>query len=372
MAPAAAVHANAADGAGVTRLDWVILRRIGSRIALAVLIIFGLIVLVESLDTWRFDKLMEEGGIGLALLAIIVSAARWTIKTLSVTVLIGATIGMLELQARQELTVIKSSGFSIWRLMRAPIIFTIVGALLIALVADGIATTINRSINYASPNYAAAMTPAGEVWFEQRGEGLHYVIMAEKVRPADFVLNKVTVFLFDDPEGVRIRADTAVLRDGAWQFETAFRFNADGPPQELDDYSLPTSSTLADLRLKLRSPEDMTLWELAGALATTVSDPGLRAAALTRLVKLLTLPVMLVGSLFIAFAFTAGYRRTSKYGTSVLYAIVLGFVVFVITEMADRAGSSGVLDPAFAAVGPACVAIVIGMTVLLHKEDGRA
>lgn len=91
-----------------------------------------------------------------------------------------------------------------------------------------------------------------------------------------------------------------------------------------------------------------------------------------RLIKLLALPLVLTGSLFIAFAFTAGYRRGSNYGPAVLYGIVLGFVVFVITEMADRAGSTGVLDPTFAAVGPAFVAIVIGVTVLLHKEDGRA
>jgi lipopolysaccharide export system permease protein len=51
---------------------------------------------------------------------------------------------------------------------------------------------------------------------------------------------------------------------------------------------------------------------------------------------------------------------------------VLGFVVFLVTEMADRAGSAGVLDPTFAAVGPAFVAVLTGLTVLLYKEDGRA
>ncbi len=102
-----------------------------------------------------------------------------------------------------------------------------------------------------------------------------------------------------------------------------------------------------------------------------VNDSAIRNAAAMRLVKLLALPLVLTGSLFIAFAFTAGYRRASNYGPAVLYGIVLGFVVFVITEMADRAGSTGVLDPTFAAVGPAFVAIVIGVTVLLHKEDGR-
>jgi lipopolysaccharide export system permease protein len=56
----------------------------------------------------------------------------------------------------------------------------------------------------------------------------------------------------------------------------------------------------------------------------------------------------------------------------VVYAILIGFVVFVITEMADRAGSAGSLDPTFAACGPAFVAIVIGLTVLLYREDGWA
>jgi len=50
---------------------------------------------------------------------------------------------------------------------------------------------------------------------------------------------------------------------------------------------------------------------------------------------------------------------------------VLGFLVFIITEMADRAGTSGVLQPTFAALGPALVAIVLGVTVLLYVEDGR-
>jgi len=40
--------------------------------------------------------------------------------------------------------------------------------------------------------------------------------------------------------------------------------------------------------------------------------------------------------------------------------------------MAAMAGGSGMLQPTFAAVAPAFVAIVIGMTVLLFKEDGPA
>lgn len=55
-----------------------------------------------------------------------------------------------------------------------------------------------------------------------------------------------------------------------------------------------------------------------------------------------------------------------------LYGVVLGFVVHVIQESAAMAGGTGVLNPIYAAAGPALVAVVIGVTVLLHKEDGLA
>ena len=79
----------------------------------------------------------------------------------------------------------------------------------------------------------------------------------------------------------------------------------------------------------------------------------------------------LAASLLVAFAFTTGYRRTNKYGAAVLYGIVLGFVFYVVTELAVQAGYAGVLQPAFAAFAPAFVAFVVGTTVLLFREDGR-
>ena len=94
----------------MTRIDWIILRRVASRVGLTVLVFFGLMMLVESLDGWRFDHLSSIGVPQLAVLGIITSAARWVIKTLSVTVLIGAVIGVIDLQARRELTVIKATG----------------------------------------------------------------------------------------------------------------------------------------------------------------------------------------------------------------------------------------------------------------------
>ncbi|MHA6691988.1 LptF/LptG family permease [Devosia sp. A449] len=355
----------------MSRIDWLVLNRLGSRIGVTVFVFYGLIALVESLDTWRFNFVAEAHGVPMAIVMVLMSAVRWTIKTLPVTVLMGAILGFIDLKSRQELTVIHASGISIWRAVRAPVIVLALLSLVISLGLETASTQINRDLYPTPPGQAAMLTPADEVWLEQRSGELHYVLMASGMQGGGATLGNVTVFQLGDSPAPRIEAPTARLEDGQWVFPTATILTPEKPPQQVTDYAIATSSSAAELELKLMSTEDMTFFELADLLRAGVSDPAIRNAAAMRLVKLLALPLVLTGSLFIAFAFTAGYRRASNYGPAVLYGIVLGFVVFVITEMADRAGSTGVLDPTFAAVGPAFVAIVIGVTVLLHREDGR-
>lgn len=356
----------------MSRIDWLVLNRLGSRIGVTVLVFYGLIGLVESLDTWRFNFVAQAHGLHMALVMVAMSAVKWTIKTLPVTVLMGAALGFLDLKARHELTVIQASGISIWRTVRAPVIALALISLAIGLGLETLSTQVNRVLSPTPPGQATMLTPPGEVWLEQRSGDMRYVLMATGMQSGGTVLGQVTLFHIGDSPEARIEASEATLENGEWVFPAAIVRNPDEPAHTVFDYRVPTDSTAAELGLKLASTEDLTFFELARLLQQGVADPSIRTAATMRLIKLLALPLVLTGSLFIAFAFTAGYRRGSNYGPAVLYGIVLGFVVFVITEMADRAGSTGVLDPTFAAVGPAFVAIVIGVTVLLHKEDGRA
>ncbi len=355
----------------MTRIDWLVLKRLGSRIGATVFIFYGLIALVESLDTWRFTVVSEQAGTLMALVMVAMSAVRWTIKTLPVTVLMGAILGLADLKARHELTVIKASGISIWRTVRAPTIALICVSFAIAIGAETASTQINRGLYPTPPGQAALLTPPGEIWLEQEGDAVRYVIMARSMSPGGTELGGVTLFGLTGSAIPRLEADQALLENGQWRLPVATARTPEAPARTVYNFEIPTRSTAAEISLKLASTEDMTFFDLAELLRSGVADPLVKAAATMRLFKLLSLPLVLCGSLFIAFAFTAGYRRDTSLGPAVLYGIVLGFVVFVITEMADRAGSTGVLDPTFAAVGPALVAMVIGVTVLLHKEDGR-
>ncbi len=355
----------------MNRIDLLVLGRIGSRVLVTVLIFYGLIALVESLDTWRFTYVADQKGLPTAILMVAMSAVRWTIKTLPVTVLMGGILGLADLKARHELTVIKASGISIWRVLRAPVAALVLVSFFIALGAETISTQINRELSPTPPGQATQLTPPGEIWLEQRSGDTHYVLMARSMAPGGASLANVTLFHMGESDAPRLEAEEAILENGFWLMPVATARSANAPPRRIFDLRVPTTSSMAEIGLLTASTEDLTFFELAELLQRGVSDPSIRAATSMRLIKLLALPLVLTGSLLIAFAFTAGYSRNNQFGAAVLYGVVLGFVVFVITEMADRAGSTGVLDPVFAAVGPAIVAIVIGLTVLLYKEDGR-
>ena len=81
-------------------------------------------------------------------------------------------------------------------------------------------------------------------------------------------------------------------------------------------------------------------------------------------------PILVIGSMLIGIAAAARYRRSVRYGDTVLFALICSFVLFTINEMAIREGQSGVLAPILAASGPAFVSVLIGITALLYAQDG--
>lgn len=356
----------------MSRIDWVVLRRLTAGAVVAVIVIFSVFLLLDSLDYAKFVYLTGVGGMPLALLSLLVSATRWTVRALPVTLLIGAILGIVDLQVRQEFNVIRASGASIWRVLRAPLIAAGLFGVVVCLFVDTAATQFDRSINPTQSADSGSVTSDGALWLDQQGDAGRYVMRAAHVQPSGDVLYDVTIFLQDDPEMTRVVTGEAVLKAGAWHVASGTGYRAGRAPQPLDNLVLPTDSGPGDVQLRLASTADLTVFEVVAVFLTRINDPILRSAVITRLLRLLTMPLTMMGSVVMAFAFTSGYRKTNKYGRVVLYGIVLGFVVFFVTEMADRAGSAGALNPAFAAVGPAFLGIVTGLTVLLYREDGRA
>ena len=69
----------------------------------------------------------------------------------------------------------------------------------------------------------------------------------------------------------------------------ATRFRSNSKPEPVTDFRLPSSLSSGDMRAKLASVNDMTVYELGEAIGSRLTDPTDRAPTLTRFIKLLAL-----------------------------------------------------------------------------------
>lgn len=350
----------------MTRIDWLLTKRIGGRVLLTLTMVFGLLCLVESINTWRFNALAANGGWIRGFMGIITHAGVWLLATLPITVLVGAIAGLLDLQARREMTIIRAAGASVWRTLRFPVLGTLALGAFVAFAADPALVSLMRSFTITPPDARAA----GSIWLEQHAGQHRYIVYASRPRSGGQLLEDATFFLPAQLGGPRIVTPRAQLIQGAWRVAEGTRFTPDGPAEEVTNLRIPTQSSRSDMRARMVSASEFTLFELSEIASRDLTDRLLRSGVETRMMRLLALPLALGASMLIAFAFTSGYRRSNKYGSTVLYGIVLGFVLYVVTELAATAGSAGLIEPVYAAFGPALAAVGVGVTVLLFREDG--
>ena len=350
----------------MTSIDWLVLRRVFARIALTVLIFLALFALVESLNTNKMSTLSALGGPLLAAAGVVLSALRSSIGVLPVTALIGTIAGVLDLQARRELTIIQATGRSIWTVVRAPVLVVFVICAVISVGGETLLIMGNRLLPGQPINRDSGIT-----WLEQHGKDGDYILRADRLTADPPTIYDVSIFFSGAKDRDRLEAPQAILQYGKWVFPTATRFRFDQSPLHLTNFELATQTTFGDISLQASGARDLTLPELVAATTTNLSINEYRSVTLTSLFRTFTLPVMVMGSMLIGFATASGYRRNVQYGNTILFGIIMGFALFTINEMAVRAGNADVLPPLWAMAAPAIVSVIVGLTALLYSQDGN-
>src|SRR5204863_9761253 len=79
---------------------------------------------------------------------------------------------------------------------------------------------------------------------------------------------------------------------------------------------------------------------------------------------------MFAAMVFMAASFSLRRARLGGMTRVVLYSALVGFGIYFFSDVTQALGVSGILPIALAAAAPASVAIVLGMTLVFHHEDG--
>ena len=135
-------------------------------------------------------------------------------------------------------------------------------------------------------------------------------------------------------------------------------------------YDLPTTLTPAQIQESFASPETISFWDLPRFILTAQQAGFSAMRYLLYFDSLLVLPAMFAAMVFMAASFSLRLARLGGLGRVILLSALSGFGVYFFSDLTQALGESGILPVALAASAPAAAAILIGMTLVFHQEDG--
>lgn len=361
----------------VTLFRYIALRAMAGIGALFV-ILSSLILLVDLIENMRFAGKVADGDFGFALALTVLRVPALTQTLIPFVFLFGSIWMFNQLNRRSEVSVMRSAGLSVWRLLGpAALIAALAGVTIITLI-DPISS---KMLSYAEQiksvktgqDQNLVRVHGDGIWLRQRDGDMQLIINARNFDEERAALERVTVWRFGG-ESVfleRIDADEAFLSGRTIELHNARLMSiAEQVERRSPVFAIPTALTPSDLRERVAPPETMSLWQLPRfiLLADAAGLPTTRYHI--RFHDLCATPLKLLAMVLIAAAFSLRPMRMGGALSLLVFSIGAGFLLYMLSEISTAFGESGLAPVALAAWTPAVIATLAAVTALLHLEDG--
>ena len=354
---------------------------IASRFAKTVLTmmvsLLAFIVLVDFIEQLRKGAERPELATLSLLQLSVLKAPIFLDKAFPFACLFAAMITLTQLNQKMELVVARAAGVSAWQFLMPASAAAIFIGLFAALVYNPMAVVaFNSSKDLEALLFSGVdrmkQAEPSVYWVRQEDSGGSSVINARLARNRGQRLDDVKVLRFDENNALyeRIDAANAIFINNGWRFENAVVTGPDALSQQHERFDIDSKLSVDTLEGVTASPESVGFWGLP-AIAAKAALSGINPGAYqVQFQSLLALPLFLVAMVLIAATVSLRFVRFGQVGRMILGGIISGFVLYTVTKLVTSLGSNGIVPPAVAAWSPSVVAIVFGISILLHQEDG--
>jgi lipopolysaccharide export system permease protein len=299
------------------------------------------------------------------------------LKLLPFAVLFGGVFAFIRLSRSQELLAIRAAGVSAWNLLAPPLAVAIGLGVLTVTVFTPVSATLLVEFTALEAKYIRGQASQLDVsenglWLRQGDYDEQSVVHALRVADQGARLDDVVIFLFggSDKFRGRIEARSATLIKGAWVLDNAWVSEIEGRPVHHASYNVPTTLTRTSIQESFAPPETLSFWALPGFIQAAQRAGFRPTRYLMYFDTLLALPAMFAAMVFMAASFSLRLARLGGLGRIIVQSALAGFGVYFFSTVTQGFGIHGILPVALAAAAPATAAILIGMTLVFHQEDG--
>jgi len=292
-------------------------------------------------------------------------------------VLFGSMAAFWRLTRSHELVIARAAGVSAWQFMLpALVLAAMVGIIKVTVVTPLSATLLERyermEAKYIRGEASLAAISKSGLWLRQPEPGGHSVIHAQRVAPREAELYDVIIIRFVDLDRFASRIDAKKARIAANRFdlEQVWFSVPDRPPVYFDTYQLPTTLTIENLENSIGVPETLSFWRLPGFIHL-LEGAGFSAVRYELYFQtLLADPILMCAMVLIAATFSLRPARRGGTLRFVVMGVGTGLFLFIVMRLFSKLAPAENLPVLLAAWAPTGVALLLGVTMILHLEDG--
>ena len=291
-------------------------------------------------------------------------------------ILFASMATLIGLNRKNELVVTRSTGVSAWQFLSPLAVASFIVGVLLVTVVNPLAA---HSLRLAElQEVAAGLRNSGSVdnvrppWLRQRTQEGTTIIGAGTVADGGLLLGNA-MFLRIDPNGeVLERSDArrARLEHGKWILSDVRTFRAGQPEVDSKHVEVKTNLEPEFVRESLSNPKTVPFFELPHKVDVARSYGLSGNTFAVQFQTLVALPFLFVSMTLIAAVVSLRFARMGQSVSVIVGGIVAGFVLYVVSVLIKSFGGAGIIPPIAAAWIPVVIAMALGVTVLLHKEDG--
>jgi lipopolysaccharide export system permease protein len=293
-------------------------------------------------------------------------------------ILFGTMLAFWRLTRSNELVVARAAGVSVWQFLAPPLAAGFVIGLLVVGVFNPVAAVMQASYErledriLRSQDDQLTLSRTG-LWLRQSDEsGKHSIVHADRYITETNALEGVTMlFLADEAKlSKRIDAREAKLGEGEWQMIDGSIWRPAQPLEPFQRVSVSTNLTPRKIQDSFAAPETMSFWELPGFIRLLESSGFSALRHRLYFDSLLARPLLFAAMVLVAASFSLRMQRRG--GTTVMIAagIAAGFALYFLSDLMFALGLSASIPLQLAAWTPAGVSCLLGVSLLLHLEDG--
>lgn len=340
--------------------------------------------------------------------AIIISSLRLPfllLQTLPFVILITALLYFFILNKNSELVIMRSIGISAWQFI-FPICFAAffsgcLAILLLNPLSSYSLTKANSLIaqwNGNKHNFTNSLhdnpwliqkTNEGETEIKAQNiiKNIKGVEVLKQVKPennklinpnqtyvglqnSDFVFIATPQTKTSPPNISFIHAEKTFLLPSFWLLINPQIYTTNGKVINPQTYLLKTNIKPKFLETYLADPNTIAFYKLFEKIQIA-KNFGYNSYGFQMVLHyLIALPMLLATMALIAATVSLKFSRNNNFKISAFYGVIYGFLLYLISNLAQNFAKVGLLPPVIAAWAPILIALFIGLSFLLNQEDG--